>query len=354
MDFTPSAAAAAVAEVTQEVVGRLEPDWTDKFTAHAYDRTAWRALVDAGLTVLALPEDHGGDALGSDALVPLVVGAGRAAAVTPLIGTLAAGTILAGHSAAAQRWAPAIASGGWCAVAAGERGAALGESPQICLTGDSGSRRLTGRKTGVAFAAGASALLVTVDGGCVVVDPQADGVSMHRTPTSTGAGEYTVNFDRVVVGADDFLPEDNLTGPGTPALIDVYRALVGAYADGLLAGAMAMTASHVIGREQFGRPIAAFQAVGQQLADVYVVSRTLNLIVTSAAWRVANGRDAQHDLATATYWMAAELPAAMRTMTHLHGGIGVDLTYPLHRYFSLAKDLARLAGGADQALEVLA
>ena len=46
--------------------------------------------------------------------------------------------------------------------------------------------------------------------------------------------------------------------------------------------------------------------------------------------------------------------ATMRTMTHLHGGVGVDITYPLHRYFSIAKDLARLAGGATQRLDELA
>jgi alkylation response protein AidB-like acyl-CoA dehydrogenase len=52
--------------------------------------------------------------------------------------------------------------------------------------------------------------------------------------------------------------------------------------------------------------------------------------------------------------MAAEVPATLRTMTHLHGGIGVDVTYPLHRYFSIAKDLARLVGGTDARLDELA
>lgn len=348
MDFTPSTAAAAVAEATDEVTARLTPDWTEKFTRSDFDNAAWRAFAEAGLTVLALPEAFGGDSLTLDDLIPLAAGAGRAAAVTPLVGTLAATAVLAGSPVTAERWAPALAESRWFAVAAGERGAALGAPAEAELTGPSGRRTLSGTKTGVAFAQGASALLVSADGGTVVVDPRADGVTLHKTPTSSGAGEYTVTFDGVAVHDDDVLQADG------PRLADAYRALLGAYVDGLLAGALSMTAAHVVGREQFGRPIAAFQAVGQQLADIYVVSRTLNLIVTAAAWRAATGRDAQQDLATATYWMAAEVPAAMRTMTHLHGGVGVDLTYPLHRYFSLAKDLARLVGGAEHTLEVLA
>ncbi len=352
MDFTPSTAAAAVAEATDEVTARLAADWTEKFTRSDFDGDAWRAFTEAGLTVLALPESFGGDSLALDALTPLAAGAGRAAAVTPLVGTLAGTAVLAGSAVTAERWARSVADGGWLAVAVGERGAALGAVRNAVqsaeLTGEPGRRVLTGTKTGVAFADGASALLVDADGGTVVVDPHAEGVTLRRTPTSSGAGEYAVTFDGVVVHDDDVLSAD------APQLADVYRALLCAYADGLLAGALSMTAEHVISREQFGRPIAAFQAVGQQLADIYVVSRTLNLIVTSAAWRVATGLDAGQDLATATYWVAAEVPAAMRTMTHLHGGVGVDLTYPLHRYFSLAKDLARLVGGAEQTLEVLA
>ncbi|MFZ2512260.1 MAG: acyl-CoA dehydrogenase family protein [Gordonia sp. (in: high G+C Gram-positive bacteria)] len=348
MDFTPSTAAAAVAEATDEVTARLTPDWTEKFTRSDFEGAAWRAFAEAGLTVLALPEAFGGDSLPLDALIPLAAGAGQVAAVTPLVATLTATAVLASSPATAARWAQAVADGGWAAIAVGERGETLGAEPRVELTGEPGRRTLTGTKTGVGCADGASALLVSTDDGTVVVDPGADGVTLRKTPTSSGVGEYTVTFDAVPVHDDDVLSDD---GPG---LADVYRALLGAYVDGLLSGALSMTAAHVVGREQFGRPIAAFQAVGQQLADIYVVSRTLNLIVTSAAWRVATGRDAEQDLATASYWVATEVPAALRTMTHLHGGVGVDLTYPLHRYFSLAKDLARLTGGSEQTLEALA
>ncbi|MEZ5211097.1 acyl-CoA dehydrogenase family protein [Gordonia sp. (in: high G+C Gram-positive bacteria)] len=341
MDFTLDEAGAAVAEAADEVVNRLSPDWTAAFDADGFDRAAWAALTGAGLTVLGLPVTAGGDGLALDALAPLAVRAGRGAVVTPLIATLTGTAALAHDDEAARRWAPVVTGGGWFAVALGERNPAPGAPSRLALDA---AGRLSGTAVGVQFAEGAGALLVQIAGGAAVVDPSAPGVLLTRTPSSTGAAEFAVTFD----GAQPAAVLD-----GAP-LGDVYRALCAAYADGLLAGAMERTAAHVSERQQFGKPIAAFQAVGQQLADVYVVSRTLHLIATSAAWRLAAGRNADEDLATASYWLAAELPAALRTMTHLHGGIGVDRSYPLHRYFSLAKDLARLAGGSTAALDALA
>jgi alkylation response protein AidB-like acyl-CoA dehydrogenase len=178
-----------------------------------------------------------------------------------------------------------------------------------------------------------------------VVDPGGRGVSRQRTPTSTGAPEYTVTFS----GAR---PETVLdAGPS-----DVDRfAVVGAaaVADGVLAGALRLTADHVRTRHQFGRPLAAFQAVAQQIADVYVAARTVHLAAVSSAWRLGTGRDADEDLAVTAYWLAAELPKALQLCHHLHGGLGVDITYPLHRLYSHAKDLARLLGGAAYRLDRL-
>jgi alkylation response protein AidB-like acyl-CoA dehydrogenase len=124
-----------------------------------------------------------------------------------------------------------------------------------------------------------------------------------------------------------------------------------AVADGVIAGALALTADHVRSREQFGRALATFQAVAQQIADVYVVARTVHLAALSAAWRLEAGLDADEDIAIAAYWLAAELPTALQVCHHLHGGLGVDITYPLHRYYSHAKDLARFVGGAAYRLD---
>ena len=135
---------------------------------------------------------------------------------------------------------------------------------------------------------------------------------------------------------------------------DDPRFPLSAYADGVRAGARPIPARHAKRREQFGKPIATFQAVTQQLADIYVIGRSMNLAVTSAVWRMSEGLDADRDLSIAAYWLAAEMPSTLRTMTHLHGGVGVDITYPLHRYASIVKDLARLVGGPTARLDELA
>ena len=95
------------------------------------------------------------------------------------------------------------------------------------------------------------------------------------------------------------------------------------------------------------------ELTSEQIADVYVTARTLHLVATSAAWRLAQGLDADDDLAVAAYWLAAELPKALQTCQHLHGGLGVDVTYPLHRYYSHGIDLARFVGGAAYRLDRL-
>ena len=349
MDFALEPAAAAVRDVADEAIKRLQPDWESKFVDDlgGFDHAAWEALTASGVTVLPLPESVGGDDLPIDALVPLMMRAGHDAVVAPLIGTLVS-ALLISKAPQASAYGRAIADGGWHAAAIGENGRALGEQPGVTLTDTADGFRLDGVKSAVLAADGAAAIVVAADRGTVIVPADAPGISIARTASSSGQGEYRVAFDGVAVPAADLLDE-------TPQFaIDAYRALLAAYADGLVAGAIARTAEHVSTREQFGKPIAAFQAVGQQLADVYVVSRTMNLVATAAAWDLAGGSDASGDLATAMYWVSAELPATLRTMTHLHGGIGVDVTYPLHRYFSLVKDAARIAGGAHRTLDVLA
>ncbi|GAA1481197.1 acyl-CoA dehydrogenase family protein [Gordonia sinesedis] len=351
VDFAPDATAAAVADAAEEVFVRHRPDWTDRFGAKpGFDAPLWRAIADAGLTALPLPTVHDGDDVDAGAILPLLRRMGRSAAVTPALGALTSALTLrhADPDAAADgpraRWTASLTGAGWHAVALGEPGEALTATPQTTVR----DGRLTGVKTGVLHADGAGALIVAADAGAVLVRPDAPGVSMERTPTSSGWAEYTVRFAGVEVDEADILTGER------DFLRDVYRLVLCAYADGLVAGATRLTADHVSNRNQFGKPIALFQAVGQQLADVYVTARALDLATTAAGWRLSEGLDASEDLGIGTYWLAAEIPATLRTMTHLHGGVGVDITYPLHRYFSVAKDLARLAGGSHARLDELA
>ena len=88
-------------------------------------------------------------------------------------------------------------------------------------------------------------------------------------------------------------------------------------------------------REQFGKPIATFQAVGQRAADAYVDAEAVRLTAWQAAWRLSEGLPADDELATAKYWAAEGGQRVVHAAVHLHGGVGVDRDYPLHRYFLL-------------------
>ena len=207
-------------------------------------------------------------------------------------------------------------------------------------------------RRGGALGAGAKP---TVAGGgtkVVVVDATAAGVSVLPSPGAAGrapGAEATLRLDDAPVA-------HVLGGTDGRAVADLYQLAVagaGAVADGAVAAALAMTTAHVGSRQQFGRPLAAFQAVAQQVADVYITARTLHQAALSGCWRLACGLDAGKDIDVAAYWLTEHGPAALRACHHLHGGLGMDVSYPLHRYSALVTDLAALAGGADYALDRL-
>ena len=147
-------------------------------------------------------------------------------------------------------------------------------------------------------------------------------------------------------------PQATLGGPECARdLEDLAVAGACALIDGAVAGALALTRDHVATRRQFGRPLAEFQAVSQQIADVYIASRTMHLATMSACWRLDTDRDPGADLRVAGYWCAEQASRAVRRCHHLHGGLGMDVTYPLHRFSALVADLTRYLGGAEYRLE---
>jgi len=207
----------------------------------------------------------------------------------------------------------------------------------------SGGLVLNGRVSGVPYAAQARLILLPTEHGIALVSPNAPGVTLIRSTTSTGAPEYTV------VCAD--AAADSLLAASVEDIGRFAVAGAAALADGVLAGAVDLTAEHLRTREQFGKPLATFQAVAQQIADVYIVARTVHLAATSVNWLLASDVNADDDVDIAAYWLAAEMLKALQVCHHLHGGLGVDITYPLHRFYSHGKDLARLAGGAAARLD---
>lgn len=300
----------------------------------------WAALGSAGLLALAVPEAQGGEGLGLSEVAVLLRETGARAAYLPVWETLCCGALVlaaAGTDTQRSDLLPGIATGETLLTPAiREVGAGIPARPETTYAAGS----VTGRKVGVTFADRAARLLVpALDGDRVVValvDPHGPGVTLLESGSSGGETTHTVVLD----GA----PGDLLAGDAARILRE--HAIVGLCltATGLVAGARDLTAAYVKGREQFGRRLAEFQAVAGQVADVYIASRTIALASENAAWRIAAGLDVADDLAVAAYWTATEGPAAVRTCHHLHGGMGVDVTYPLHRYFSAITDIAHALG----------
>jgi 3-oxo-4-pregnene-20-carboxyl-CoA dehydrogenase alpha subunit len=336
---------------SQQEIARLAGHLLDEGKADP-----WKELARAGLLALSLPPDLGGDGLGVLDTAVLLAELGRRAAPVPALATLMTGVLpVVRWGAAEPRRAllPAAAAGELILTAGlREPSDPMPPVPAATVAADG---TVSGTKVGVPYCAQAGRVLLPVSfasaghgahgAGVVIVDPAADGASMTRTPSASGSPEYTLRLDRV--------PVEHVLG-GADCLTDLYQlAVAGAcsLADGALSAALTLTRDHVATRRQFGRPLAAFQAVAQQVADVYIASRTLHLATLSACWRLGAGLDAAGDLAVAGLWCAAESPAAVRTCHHLHGGTGMDVTYPLHRFSALVSDLVRYLGGVEYQLE---
>ncbi|CAN5342436.1 acyl-CoA dehydrogenase FadE28 [soil metagenome] len=332
MDFSPDEGQQAVADVVTSALGR---------------DNSWAALVDGGVIAFGVPERLGGDGLGLPEVTTALTEIGRHGTIGPALATLGLGLVPLLDLASDEqqdRFLAGVAKGGVLSAALNEPGSSLPERPATALS----NGKLSGTKIGVPFAELADWLVVTTDNGVVVVSSDADGVTLVKTPTANHSDEYAVTFDGVTVADTDVLA--NATVHRVNQLV---LATTGAFATGLVAGALRLTADYVGTREQFGRPLSTFQTVAAQLAEVYIASRTISLAATSVIWRLTEGRDADDDLDILGYWLTSQAPPAMQTCHHLHGGMGMDITYPMDRYYSTIKDLTRLLGGPAHRLELV-
>jgi alkylation response protein AidB-like acyl-CoA dehydrogenase len=340
MDFSLEPEPQAVADV---VTSALERD------------NSWDALVGGGVTALPIPERLGGDGVGLPEVATALTEIGRHGLIGPALATFGMGVIPLLDLASDEqqdRYLAGVAKGTVLTAALNEPGSPLPERPDTRLA----NNRLTGTKIGVPYAEQAEWMIVTADSGVAVVSPKTAGVQVTKTPTSNGSDEYVVTFSDAEA---DAVLDAGAGGPATSSTATAHRvnqlalAMTGAYAAGLVAGALRLTADYVGSRHQFGKPLSTFQTVAAQLAEVYIASRTITLASTSVVWRLAEGRDADDDLDVLGYWLTSQAPPVMQICHHLHGGMGMDITYPMDRYYSTIKDLTRLLGGPSHRLDLV-
>ncbi|MEU8380169.1 acyl-CoA dehydrogenase family protein [Streptosporangium sp. NPDC048865] len=319
-----------------------------------YDAALWRSLAGAGLLGATLPEEAGGAGLGPVEMAVVLREIGAHVAPVPAEQSLVAAQVITRYGSREQREALAPLADGEIslAVATSEPGRDLTAPPATTARRDGAGWVLDGVKGTTPYAAQAQRVLVPATTGAGVglflVNPAEAG--SRPVPTSTGEPAAVLTLDGTpgeLVGSED----------GTAAGGLRRLALAGniAVTSGVLAGALALTTEYIRTRKQFGRALAEFQAVTVQIADVYIAGRALDVAVWSGAWRLAQGADeeAEADLAVGALTATDQALRALYTCQHLHGGIGVDVTYPLHRYFAWGKHHAHLLGGVEARLDTI-
>jgi alkylation response protein AidB-like acyl-CoA dehydrogenase len=339
-------------EVTVERLKALERAGT------WHDTTLWATLAEAGLLGLVAPADAGGMGLGLPEACVFLLELGRVAAPGPFLPTLVATLAIARDGSAAQRsdWLGPVAAGdGVLAPALTDARSADPLRPGATAEPNGRGWILSGEKRAVPAADLARRLLVparTNDGARVfLVDPAATGVTLGRQRLSTGEPVFTVTLAGVHVDDADVLA--GRAGDASGALVRLYESTLVAHASmqlGLSERALDLTARYVRERVQFGVPIGSFQAVQHRLADCYIDLESMRWTTWRAVERVAEGAPAARECAVAKFWAAdggARIAAACQ---HLHGGIGVDLDYPIHRYFLHSKTHELALGGATLTL----
>ena len=386
MDFTLNEAQRELAALCRRIVAdRATPQRQAEVEAAGdrFDPVLWADLADAGILAAALPESLDGAGLGLLEQCSVLEELGRAVAPVPYLTAivLGAGAVGAfGTPDQQQRWAaPAgrgelivtaalaeedgddprspSASAQWVAdsAAGASPTAAAGASPSPAATEPAvGHWLLNGTKTAVpaatradvilvpaATASGPAVFLVTPDDPGVVVQPQ-------RLVDADVAGRLELTSVE--------LPADRVLGsPQAGAEIIGWLAARGTVGQcalqyGVLARALELTSEHAKSRVQFGRPVGAFQAVAQRLADAYIDVEGVRLTMWQAAWRLAAGLPCETEIATAKFWAADAGHRVAHSAVHIHGGMGIDTDHPTHRYFVAAKRTEFELGGATTQL----
>ncbi len=365
MDFTLSEADQAIRDLTARVLGDLSTHERLRElsrTGDRIDRQAWIALAETGVIGAALPERHGG--LGLDFMAPALAleQVGFHASVVPLLSTVVMGAVpIAAFGTSEQQaaWLPAVADGSRLLCAAVAADGAPASQPAPVARPDGAGYVLDGVVPLVPGGLDAAMALVSArlpggEMGVFCVPVGSDGFSVEPVEVTTGRTEARFELVGVVIGPEARLGGDDADGAGIVDFIEL-RARVGLCM--LMAGAaraaVELAAVYTRQRHQFDRPIATFQAVSQRAGDSYIDIEAIRLTAYQAAWRVATGRTAHRETAIAKYWAAEGGFRAVHAAVHVHGGVGVDRDYPLHRHFLLARWIELTLGHAEEQLRDL-
>jgi alkylation response protein AidB-like acyl-CoA dehydrogenase len=354
MDFSLSEAQTELAGLARKILAERDTP-----------QRQWAELAAAGVLAAGLPEPLSGAGLGFLEQCSVLAELGRAVSLVPYLPSvvLGAGAIAEfGRPDQQVRWATRAGAGSVVLTAAlSEEDGDDPSTPSARAERDGDRWRLSGVKTAVPAAARADLMLVpasAADGVMVfLVEPSDHGVTVQPQTLTDGADAGRLILDGVALD-DGRVLGGRRRGAEIAGWL-VARGTVGlcAVQAGVAERALELTAEYARSREQFGRPIGSFQAVAQRLADAYIDVEAVQLTMWQAAWLLATRQpdDAEVSaaVATAKFWAADAGHRVAHTAVHVHGGLGIDMSYPVHRYFTAAKLAEFTLGGATAQLRRL-
>jgi alkylation response protein AidB-like acyl-CoA dehydrogenase len=312
-----------------------------------FDRATWARLAESNLLGLAIPEAQGGMGMGFLELCLLCSEMGRTVAPLPVLPALVlAGLPLArfGNDAQRERWLAPLAKGDVVLTAA------LGDGPAVAARRDGDSLVLDGTRSNVSALAIADRVLVptSIDGSqaLVLVDPQAQGVAFTSQLTSCHEPISLLELSGVRVEAQDALIADGIVD----WTHERARVAAAAVQVGVSERALEMTVEYLKERQQFGAPLATLPPAQHRCADCYIALDAMRWMTWQTAWKLGEERDASRDALATKFWAASAGSQIGTATQHLHGGMGVDIDYPIHRYFLRAKQIELFLGGATPTL----
>jgi len=323
-----------------------------------FDLGSWRALADANILGISLPENLGGSGYGVVEQCLVLEAVGRTLAPVPVWAAcvLGAQTVAAfGTPEQQMSWVSRVVQGDVILTAAlNEPGGHYGDRPQTRAEPDGDGWRLTGVKSRVPAGSQAAAVIVPArvgtSLGLFIVEIPARGMTVQTQRTTTGDADGRFEFSDVRLEADSLLGS---LAEG-PVILDSLqrRAEIGlcALQLGICGRALDLTVAYTKTREQFKRPIATFQAVAHRVADCFIDLQAMELTLWQAAYQLDAGLPAGIAVDTAKFWASEGGQRVVHAAVHLHGGVGTDRDGVLHRYFLAAKQVEFTLGGATEHL----
>jgi len=328
-------------------------------TEDRFDQAIWEELAQANLLGVALPEEHGGLGFGLLELCIVLEEHGRSVSPIPLLQTLAMGALpIAEFGSTEQKnmILPEVITGKCILTGAfQEWGINDPYSSSLKAEETNGSWSLTGSKPAVPAANIANYIVAPAitDAGDIalfLISTSKPSITISNSSTTNRElhGEITLNQHHA-----ELLGTVNEGKQALTWTLERIHTAIAASAVGCCAKATEMMAEYTSEREQFGRPLSHNQAVTQRAADCYIGTDAMRLVLWQAAWRLDSGYPAAEEVRTAKWWSAEVGQQVVHDVQHLHGGMGADIDYPVHRYFLWVKQLENMLGGGSAQLSEL-